>query len=327
MKTNDKNIDRGGFSLITSLVTITVVGAGAAWVTQVTSDGMRGNANLGTKLERDAILRQLVRKVDCTRSFPEGTCSTGGAKMLLDKDGHVLVSATTAVTKFGRHTVKAECNATNDGLVVKSALLMPSGTLASTADIDFVPDELNNKVKTWSHPSALLSDKTICPSFGTESQSSDIILFENRNPWGKDGGNCSPANNWNKVKFDTKVADVSNSLTLHSGNKSFELTSGTYECVFYVPIRMTDASRTRLYDEDNNRTIAYSQSMRLSIASPSPAIRTKFTVTGKTQFSLQVRCIAPGTPDALGVGTETKDEDGNKIYETFAQAQCRKFSE
>ena len=136
-----KNLDSSGFSLVSAIVTLAVCGAGMAYITEKSSIGLRNQTNIQTELDRFVITRQLQTSVDCVKSFdPAATCPSGGNKKLFNKNNIVIVSDTDPGTKMGGLTVKAECNADHDGLIIKAARLSSTGTLTSTV-LRFSPND------------------------------------------------------------------------------------------------------------------------------------------------------------------------------------------
>ena len=136
-----KNLDSSGFSLVSAIVTLAVCSAGMAYITEKSSIGLRNHTNIQTELDRFVITRQLQTSADCVKSFdPAATCTSGGNKKLFDQNNNVIVSDTGAGTKMGSFTVKAECNAANDGLIIKAARLSSTGTLTSTV-LRFSPND------------------------------------------------------------------------------------------------------------------------------------------------------------------------------------------
>lgn len=342
MNKKRSNIKSHGFSLVEVMIAMGISSAVILGWTATLSTGLRGQKSIQVNVDRIAITKFLMQKVDCGKSFDNTTCTAGGPKKLLDKKGLTVVSDAGAGTKFGGLTIKSECNAANDGLTIKAATLSSTGQLTSTSPSDFLPNPLTGKTQTWEDAKALLLPETIslCPTFGGGFQSSEYILIEDREPWGTEGGECTmppPPNSWRTVKLNYEVSDTKNSVVVNA-DSSFTLQKGVYECVLNPLLRYTNESRARLIYETTTvdlttgatvitpTVMAYSQSMRISIASPAVAINHKFTVDTPTKFKLEVWCSAKGTPDALGVGTNTMD-GATKVHETFAQVECRKYTQ
>ncbi|MCX6119960.1 MAG: hypothetical protein NT027_20685, partial [Proteobacteria bacterium] len=59
--------------------------------------------------------------------------------------------------------------------------------------------------------------------------------------------------------------------------------------------------------------------------SPTVTIKTKFTISDPTKFSLQVNCEGWGGWDGMGVNVKTVGESGN-VPETYAQVECLRFA-
>ena len=345
MNKKRSNIKSHGFSLVEVMIALGISSAVVLGWTATLSTGLRGQKSIQVNVDRIAITKFLMQKVDCGKSFDNTTCPTsgaGGPKKLLDKKGLTVVSDAGAGTKFGGLTIKSECNAANDGLTIKAATLSSTGQLTSTSPSDFLPNPLTGKTQTWEDAKALLLPETIslCPTFGGGFQSSEYILIEDREPWGTEGGKCAPTTTWRTVTLNYEVSDTKNSVVVNA-DSSFTLQKGVYECVLNPLLRWTDRSRARLIFETTTvnlttgatvitpTVMAYSQSMRISIASPAVAINHKFTVDTPTKFKLQVWCLwdgQPGQNNALGVGTNTMDE-ATKVHETFAQVECRKYTQ
>ena len=330
-----RSLQNTGFSLLDVLIGMGISSA-AMWAWNATlMQGMLGRRVIENNLDRAATARFLMGKVDCDKSYVEGvTCATGGPKALLDGNGNTIVSDAGAGSKFGSLTLKAECLPTNDGITFKATNLSSTGTLLSIAASDFEPNPLTQKTVSWSDPKSLLLPEGIalCPNFGSQMHSSEYVLIEDWEAWGVEGGACSPVKTWKVVKLNTEVSDTDSNVIIN-GDSSFTLRPGTYECDLSPLLSYTGYSRSRFFKLDNPGgldapvgTLMYSQSMYISVASPTVPISTKFTISSSTTFNLQVWCEGTGFGDALGIGTNTMSGVA-KIHETFAQVQCRKYTQ
>lgn len=329
------SLQNAGFSLLDVIIGMAVSSAAMLAWNSTLMQGMIGRTAIENNLDRVATTRFLMGKVDCDKSYEEGvTCATGGPKTLLDGNGNTVVSATGAGSKFGNLTLKAECLPTNDGITFKATTLSSTGTLLSTAANDFEPNPLTQKTVSWSDPKSLLLPEGIalCPNFGSQMHSSEYVLIEDREPWGTLGGECSPVKTWKVVKLNTEVSDTDNNVIVNA-DSSFTLRPGTYECDLAPLLSYTGFSRSRFFKLDNPLgldapvgTLMYSQSMYISIASPTVPISTKFRISSATRFNLQVWCEGTGYGDALGIGTSTMS-GATQIHETFAQVECRKYTQ
>ena len=322
--------NRSGFTIMELLVTAAIVAVVVHFAGRITFDSYLGINKLDNSSLRTEAAKYLMETVDCTKSFvatgSQRTCKTAGPKVLKDKGGNTIVANTAAGTKYGQVTLKAECNGANDGLIIKARYLTSSGNLTSTSPASFMPDPLTGQRQTWADPQSLLlpGGVTLCPVFDSTPQASDYILLENVQPWGTEGGYCSPVKTWITIPLNTITDDTSSTVVIIAGN-SFSLDSGTYECILAPTLSYTNESRARLYNVTAGVTQAYSQSMMISVASPPVTIRTKFTIAAPTTFKLQVWCAGAGLSDALGINAKTYDTTGAKVPETFAQAECFKY--
>jgi hypothetical protein len=141
-----------GFSLISVMVAVAIGGIVAASIATMIGNGMKGEQSLSLKMDRLIVAQTLFTSVSCSNTLP-GTCTPGALQTLrrVSKTGVVstMVTNTGAGTRFGQLAVRAECNATGDGLIVRAAYLNPKASITTSNLADFRPDPLTGKKYTW----------------------------------------------------------------------------------------------------------------------------------------------------------------------------------
>ena len=175
-----------GSGLVGAMIGVGIVGLSALAISQMTSFGLKGQTHLRIAGDREALKRMVLDSVNCGSSLTPTTCPTTGFVTLkrLHKDGTVTTLATNtgAGTKIGRWTLRGECSASGDGLVIRTAALAPTGNLDSIEPAQFLSDPLTNAVVTWSDPRSLLFEDGIelCSATGgneVRSESSNGALI------------------------------------------------------------------------------------------------------------------------------------------------------
>ena len=174
--------NQSGMSLVSVLIAIGIAGILMANISTMLTNGFSGSAKISLDIDRDALKSMLLTSTSCGNTLTAGGCTAG---TLLDlkrvhKDGSIRTIATKsgAGTKFGRITVRAECNSTGDGVVLRSALLSATGNLTSTLSSAFLPEPLTGKLVTWADQKSLLflAGVEMCSNNGFHTLQSGLIL-------------------------------------------------------------------------------------------------------------------------------------------------------
>lgn len=163
-----------GISLISVLVGMGLVALLAVAVNRMMSLGMKAQFKVNLDMDRIAIGRHLMARVSCTDSYIVGsTCASPGPKPMYDSNGDIIIPNTGSGKKFGKFTVKAECNEAGDGLIIKAARLKAGAGLTSTSPSDFLPDPLTGRIITWNDVASKLypDGVDICPVSVSERSS------------------------------------------------------------------------------------------------------------------------------------------------------------
>ncbi|MCB0405308.1 MAG: hypothetical protein KDD51_11025 [Bdellovibrionales bacterium] len=144
-----------GQSLIAVLIAIPLVAIVLMGVLKVLETGIGGSRHVELRGEKEAIRMALLGKISCAKTFGTSPCSAAGALITVKtKSDDTLISA--SGTQLGEYTLRAECNSTLDGVVVKAVHLAPGSSVTSTDAEDFIADPLTKKKVFWDDAAALL---------------------------------------------------------------------------------------------------------------------------------------------------------------------------
>lgn len=297
-----------GIGLLEIIIGLGIVGILMMFLSDSLKLAFRGSKSVTLRTELEAIRRTMLTRVSCANSFNASTCSTAGQLVALrDRTGAVIIGNTGAGTKFGDWTVRAECNASLDGVFLRAARLRSNGTLTSSAASDFIPDPTSNVTVTWSDPKSLLfpSGTFICPSSG----------------------------NFNLANYRLGApTTLTAPAALTSGTSTEEIGSFTYTA---IGNRLEISSRVQLQARGTGRTAA----LRLLVMSGSTTIRQDATVhrvDGNTNcqvitigsFDQSIIQVTPGTTYDVRyilVSSDTGSSNTNAPSGGGSTANCTSF--
>lgn len=153
-----RELERGN-ALLSVIVALGLAGMIFAGISAGLGTAFKASASLSLDGDREALKQMLLTAVSCSDTVTAAACAQPIIELKRrHANGTVstLATRTGAGTKFGKWTIRASCNATRDGIVVRAARLAPGGTLTSTSNTHFLPDPLSNKLVKWSSPESLL---------------------------------------------------------------------------------------------------------------------------------------------------------------------------
>jgi hypothetical protein len=145
---------QSGVSLIAAIVALGIAGIVMVVVSQLMTNGFKAQSSLELKGELEALRRNLVAGVDCTKTLPStpASCDATAYIPLVRANGSTFVAANGASgTKVGSWSVRSKC--TGSQLSVEVARLSADGSR-------FLKDPLTEKSGGWSplFPTSLLCD-------------------------------------------------------------------------------------------------------------------------------------------------------------------------
>lgn len=152
-----------GFSLASMVIALGLISVVVFVASRVISFNMKSENRLRQNYDKNALKMQLLQAVQCPEVLNSSICADFLTLRRISSSGlgPVLISGIGQGSKFGAWTLRAECNATHDGVVIRAAQLSSTGTLTSTQDVDFQPDSLTGKIVKWSDTASLLFPENI----------------------------------------------------------------------------------------------------------------------------------------------------------------------
>ena len=156
-----------GISLIATLVAVAVMGILASVLTQLMTNMMRTSQHLEIKGDRQALKQLILESLSCSETFKptaEEVCRQPRITLKgKHPDGTPFDIISSAGSKYGRWTYRAECNSSKQ-VVVRATLAKSLSAISSNNRDDFLPDPLNKKQYTWSADESLVfpSGTSLC---------------------------------------------------------------------------------------------------------------------------------------------------------------------
>lgn len=237
-----------GASLVAVLVALGLTGIIATVVSSLMEQGMAGKSHFQNAGDREVLRRMMVSAVSCEDSLTPGICSSPGAIVPLRRrhsNGSlsVIASSSGAGTKYGKFTVRAECNATGDGLIIRAVMLADSGTLSSTAAADFRPDPLTKRVETWQTSKSLLMPDNVelCSGFETTAVEPGINVVTVRSSFAPGGNPYGCGTGGERAREATATCPAGQTL-IGGGARCEDASPGRPELVASFPFN-TDSWR------------------------------------------------------------------------------------
>ena len=145
---------QSGSSLVSVLVASAILGIFALVMAQLLGDGFKGQSSMSLNADREVLKRQLVSAVSCSDTLTPTACPSAVPVRLIrrHKNGTLTTLVGSSGTRIGKWTVRAQCNATNDGLIVKATHIRPTASTMTTNAADFLPDPLTTKTSPGMTP-------------------------------------------------------------------------------------------------------------------------------------------------------------------------------
>lgn len=147
-----------GVSLLGALIAVAIVGIIAASVSSLMGNAFKAQARVEERGDLEAIRRMLLNATSCDKTLLNGTCAPGSfvaLQRLAGENVETLVSADMP-TYFGKIAVRAECNATGNGVILRATRLRVGATLTTTNPDQFRPEALTKRIITWADDDSLL---------------------------------------------------------------------------------------------------------------------------------------------------------------------------
>lgn len=153
-------ITKNGFSLVETLIGLGILTLAGSFLAKHLVSENKFQSYSSLRANQEALKRQILHTTHCRETMRAAGCPTSGFVQLikLKRDGSpsVFVSNKGRGTRLGGYTVRAECDASNSGLIIRAARLKSMGTLADNNPDKFFPDPQTKKVTPWSSPGSLL---------------------------------------------------------------------------------------------------------------------------------------------------------------------------
>ena len=150
--------NQSGMSLISVMISMAVGLMVVMFISQAMVNQVKYSAHIKIKNDRESIRNMIEGKVSCEKTLPV-KCSPNSIVNLIDKDGNIFVSKSSP-KNYGVHTVRAECNSTGNGLIIRSTR-MHTPSLLSVSEVDFMIEPLTKEVIKWGNPKSLLQPEGV----------------------------------------------------------------------------------------------------------------------------------------------------------------------
>jgi Tfp pilus assembly protein PilV len=249
-----------GFTLLENLVAVALLTSIGGAYSLTMSSSFKSKAHIQDNVERESLAAFFASATSCADTLPSGQCTAGNLLNVKRRltDGTIVTIASNVVnagTAYGAWTVRGECEPAGNGVLLRVAHLAAGGDLNSTADSNFRPDPLTQKITHWSDDDSLLLPKIVIPSGGV----SGLALCT--------GGVVKP--------MRTEVgADVLANLCTGSYTSSYNLCNGTtYKDVTFsqafnsppnVIVSISSVCDEACANQETDSTYAYAQSVTAS---------------------------------------------------------------
>lgn len=154
-----------------------------------------------------------------------------------------------------------------------------------------------------------ISNATLLAQLGIGSLPGALLIYQNQQTSGTNGGSVNAGGNWELVPLNTEVVDTGANGSINAGTSVISLAAGTYRAQWRCPACIGGKFQSRLYNIDAGSVIAYGTSV-VSAATTSmleSGGECRFTlVTTPTQIQLQIRAsvanLLTGFGEACGFG-------------------------
>lgn len=167
----DKSKYQHGGALLNVVVAVGLGGIVVAGMTKMMSNSMRAQKRVSNDVDKSAIKQMLLDVVDCKESLDQCNGTNPINVYRHRKDGpELFIKNTGSGSRFGFWALRANCNGTDDGIIVRAARLKPNKSIFSTNKEDFQPDPLSNQIYTWNNDQSLLFGDGIEICGGTNGQ-------------------------------------------------------------------------------------------------------------------------------------------------------------
>lgn len=146
-----------GGALLNVMVAVGLGGIVVAGMTQMITNSMKAQKRVSNDVDKSAIKQMLLDVVDCKETLDHCNGTQPSKVYRHRKDGpELFIKNTGTGSRFGFWTLRANCNGTDDGLIVRAARLKEGKSVLSNNKANFQPDPLSNQTYTWTDYQTLL---------------------------------------------------------------------------------------------------------------------------------------------------------------------------